>query len=141
VTDKPDPADVKQAMRDVDRAMSNPARLDDAVGGLFAALGAAAQQIAEQRRAAREALRIARRNDPITRANRSRGARRGWETRRAREAAERLRDAIDDGPHRAEPVCDEMNHNSIGTEVFCQLDPGHEDDHDDDRGTTWPREG
>jgi hypothetical protein len=37
------------------------------------------------------------------------------------------------------PVCDEMNHNSVGTEVFCLLDPGHDDDHDCGE-FTWPRE-
>ncbi|MFD5491593.1 hypothetical protein ACFWH4_01295 [Streptomyces sp. NPDC127091] len=134
------PLDVEQAVVNLDRAMHGPARRADAVGDLFSALGAAAQQMAEQRRAARELLRQARRNDPVTRANRSRGARQGWEKRRAREARERLLDEIDNGPVRTGPVCDEMNHDSRGSEVFCQLDPGHDEDHDDDNGTTWERE-
>jgi hypothetical protein len=138
-----DPIDVEQAVVNLDRAMNDPSRRGDAVGDLFAALGAAAEQMAAQRRAARELLRQARRNDPVTRANRSAGARQGWETRRAREAREardRLLDSIDNEPVRTGPVCDEMNHNSVGHEIFCQLDPGHDEDHDDDNGTTWPRE-
>ncbi|MFJ3984412.1 hypothetical protein [Streptomyces fungicidicus] len=135
------PLDVEQAVVNLDRAMHDPARRADAVGDLFSALGAAAQQMAEQRRAARELLRQARRNDPVTRANRSRGARQGWEKRRAREARERLLDEIDNGPVRTGPVCDEMNHDSRGSEVFCQLDPGDGHEwHDDDNGTTWERE-
>jgi hypothetical protein len=43
-------------------------------------------------------------------------------------------------PIPAPQVCDDMNHNSVGSEVFCQLDAGHEDDHDDDCGTTWEQE-
>jgi hypothetical protein len=133
--------DVEQAARDMDRAMNDPSRRSDAMGNLFAALGAAAQQAADQRRAAREALRLARKNDPVTRANRSRGSRQGWAKRRAREERERLLASIGDGPVRTGPVCDEMNHNSVGWEVFCQLDPddGHAW-HDDDNGTTWERE-
>lgn len=135
-----EPMDVEQAVANMDHAMHDPARRGDAVSDLFAALGAAAQQMAAQRRAARELLREARKNDPVTRANRSRGARQGWEKRRAREARERLLAEIDNGPVRTGPVCDEMNHNSVGSEVFCQLDPGHEEDHDDECGITWPRE-
>lgn len=135
-----DTPDVEQTVRDMDRAMNDPARRSDAMGNLFAALGAAAEQAARQRRATREILREARRNDPVTRANRSRGARQGWEKRRAREARERILDGIDNGPVRTGPVCDEMNHNSVGSEVFCQLEPDHEEDHDDECGTTWPRE-
>lgn len=131
---------VEKAVANLDRAMDDPARRDDAVGDLFAALGAAAQQMADLRRKAREAAKEARRNDPVTRANRSIGARKGWETRRAREARQRLLDSIDNGPARTGPVCDEMNHNSLGSEIFCQEDPGHEGDHDDGYGTTWPRE-
>ncbi|MGW0920102.1 hypothetical protein ACWD3J_13930 [Streptomyces sp. NPDC002755] len=110
------------------------------MGDLFTALGAAAQQMADQKRAARELLRLARKNDPDTRANRARGARQGWEKRRAREARERLLDQLGSGPARIGPACDEMNHNSVGSEVFCQEDPGHDGDHDDDNGTTWERE-
>lgn len=45
-----------------------------------------------------------------------------------------------DGSVHTGPVCDEMNHNSVGSEIFCQLASGHHADHDDDNGTTWPRE-
>ncbi|MGW8679640.1 hypothetical protein ACWGNN_00975 [Streptomyces sp. NPDC055817] len=140
MSDQRDPLDVEQAAANFDRAMHDPARRGDAMSDLFSALGAAAQQMADQRQAAREARRLARKNDPVTRANRSAGARKGWEARRTREAHERLLDEIDDGPVRTGPVCDEMNHNSVGSEVFCQLDPGHGEDHDDDNGTTWERE-
>jgi hypothetical protein len=140
MTKQSEPMDVEQAAVNLDRAMHDPARRSDAMGDLFTALGAAAQQMAEQRRAVREALRLARKNDPVTRANRARGARQGWEKRRVREARERLLDSIDQGPARIGPACDEINHNSVGSEVFCQLDPGHDEDHDDEYGTTWPRE-
>jgi hypothetical protein len=139
-TDQPSPPDVEQAALNLDRAMHDPARRADAVGDLFAALGAAAQKMADLRREVREAQRLARKNDPITRANRAAGARKGWETRRTREARERILADLDSGPVRTGPVCDEMTHNSVGSEVFCQLDPGHDEDHDDDNGVTWPRE-
>lgn len=135
-----EPMDVEQAAINFDQAIHDPARRQDAMGDLFSALGAAAQRMSELRRAAREAAREARRNDPVTRASRSAGARRGWETRRARKAREEALSVLDDGPVRTGPVCNEINHNSVGSEVFCQLDPGHEEDHDDDNGVTWPRE-
>lgn len=134
------PADVEQAVRDFDQAISDPARRSDAMGDLFTALGAAAQEVSRLKREAREAARLARKNDPVTRANRAAGARKGWEKRRTREARERALDAIGNGPVRTGPVCDEMTHNSVGSEVFCQLDPGHDEDHDDDNGVTWERE-
>ncbi|WP_158708374.1 hypothetical protein [Streptomyces sp. NRRL S-455] len=140
MTSQQEPMDVEQAVQNLDRALHDPARRSDAVGDLFSALGAAAQQMADQRRAARAVLREARRNNPVTRANRAAGARKGWETRRSREERERLLDSIGDDPRRSGPVCDEMNHNSVGSEVFCQLEPGHDEDHDDDCGTTWERE-
>jgi len=38
-------------------------------------------------------------------------------------------------------VCDQMNHNSVGTEVFCEIeDPDHTEDHDAGDGITWARE-
>lgn len=136
----PEPMDVEQAVVNFDRAMHDPARRSDAMGDLFTALGAAAQEASRLKREAREAARLARKNDPVTRANRAAGARKGWEKRRAREARDRLLAEIDNGPARTGPACDEMAHNSIGSEVFCQLDPGHDDDHDNDNGTTWERE-
>lgn len=37
--------------------------------------------------------------------------------------------------------CDAMNHNSVGGEVFCEIeDPDHEEDHDAGDGVTWERE-
>ncbi|MFJ1993050.1 hypothetical protein [Streptomyces asiaticus] len=138
-----EPIDVEQAAINFDRAIHDPARRQDAMGDLFSALGAAAQRMSELRRAAREAAREVRRNDPATRARRSAGARRGWEVRRAREAREEALAALDGGPVRTGPVCGEINHNSVGSEVFCQLDPGHKEDkedHDDGNGVTWPCE-
>ncbi|MFB6961866.1 hypothetical protein ACFCYB_34010 [Streptomyces sp. NPDC056309] len=44
-------------------------------------------------------------------------------------------------PVPARTRCDAMNHNSIGSEVFCEIeDPDHEEDHDAGDGITWPRE-
>ena len=39
--------------------------------------------------------------------------------------------------------CGAMSHNSVGTEVFCEVvNPDHAgEDHDDGDGTTWPWEG
>ncbi|WP_405759516.1 hypothetical protein OG234_13520 [Streptomyces sp. NBC_01420] len=37
--------------------------------------------------------------------------------------------------------CDDMTHDCVGAEVFCQIeDPDHEGDHDAGDGLTWPRE-
>ncbi|MFJ3249155.1 hypothetical protein [Streptomyces sp. NPDC086782] len=37
--------------------------------------------------------------------------------------------------------CEAMNHNSVGTEVWCEIeDPDHDEDHDAGDGITWPRE-
>lgn len=36
--------------------------------------------------------------------------------------------------------CDEMAHNGIGSETFCQLERDHDGDHDDMNGLEWPRE-
>ncbi|PSK52418.1 hypothetical protein B0E38_04744 [Streptomyces sp. 111WW2] len=37
--------------------------------------------------------------------------------------------------------CDHMNHDSVGREVFCEIeDPDHEEDHAAGDGITWPRE-
>ncbi len=35
--------------------------------------------------------------------------------------------------------CEAMNHNSVGGEIFCELDFGHDEDHDCD-GFTWSGE-
>lgn len=45
---------------------------------------------------------------------------------RGRAAEEAVRDAWDFRPVRTGPVCDEMNHNSVGSEVFCELDLDHD---------------
>ncbi|MFF3096744.1 hypothetical protein [Streptomyces cyaneofuscatus] len=39
------------------------------------------------------------------------------------------------------PACDAMNHNSVGSERFCELDARHGPDEDHDSGDmTWPVE-
>ncbi|WP_327594633.1 hypothetical protein [Streptomyces chartreusis] len=59
-----------------------------------------------------------------------------WEA--ARPAAEQQPAAA---PRPVRVVCDEMNHDSVGREVFCQIeDPDHDEDHDAGDGITWPRE-
>ncbi|GLX54467.1 hypothetical protein Shyhy01_74160 [Streptomyces hygroscopicus subsp. hygroscopicus] len=123
-----------------DQAAHDPTRREDAVSALFTGLAAAAQAAADERRRRREEARAARRNRPEAVAARQAAAAKGWETRRCREAEGAARDGWDDRPVRTGPVCDEMNHNSVGREVFCELEPDHEEDHDDGDGTTWPRE-
>ncbi|MEV6738626.1 hypothetical protein AB0N14_17525 [Streptomyces sp. NPDC051104] len=123
-----------------DQAAHDPARREDAMSALFTGLAAAAQQAADEMRRLREEARAARRNRPEAVAARSAAAAKGWETRRRRAAEDAARDGWEDRPVRTGPVCGEMNHNSVGSEVFCELDPDHEEDHDDGDGTTWPRE-
>jgi hypothetical protein len=57
---------------------------------------------------------------------------------------EAARPAVEQQPVAPRPVrtvCGEMNHNSVGTEVFCEIeDPDHDEDHDAGDGVTWPRE-
>ncbi|MFJ4469513.1 hypothetical protein ACIP2X_18745 [Streptomyces sp. NPDC089424] len=54
--------------------------------------------------------------------------------------------AVDQRPAEPAPghfrrACGEMNHNPVGTEVFCEIeDPDHDGDHDAGDGTTWERE-
>ncbi|MEV7770513.1 hypothetical protein [Kitasatospora sp. NPDC086791] len=94
---------------------------------------------------ARRQAAKARRNTPEARAVRSEAARRGWIDRRNREngelAAQATLDALEaereahigTGPH-----CDSMDHNGIGQETFCILDPRHDGDCEDPDGHTWP---
>jgi sRNA-binding protein len=141
MTDVPRPSEVlARAASDFDEACHNPARREDAMGNLFAGLGAAFAAVAEEGRRRRAQEREARKNDPQAKARRSAAARRGAATRKDRKAREEAADLDRYTPYRPGPRCDELNHNSVGSEVFCQLDPGHDDDHDDDCGTTWERE-
>lgn len=105
---------------------------------LFRAFAAVAQAESEAREKARAARRIE------LHPARSSAARQGWETRRAREAAERATEAVKDAVWREQqdrigvgPWCDEMDLNGIGREVFCILRPGHDDDHEDVDGHAW----
>lgn len=62
---------------------------------------------------------------------------------RERRRRERVEQEPEPVPVRPAPrrVCDQMNHNSVGAEVFCEIqDPDHEEDHDAGDGITWPRE-
>lgn len=138
---RPLAADVDCLKTDYERATrvavnSQPDTIWDNLNALADAMGAIAE--------AGHAVREARRNSPAARKVRADAARKGWEARHAREAAERaameaemardveLHARIGDGP-----FCDEMNHNSTGSEVFCILDPGHDDDCEDVDGLTW----
>jgi hypothetical protein len=78
---------------------------------------------------------------------RAEAARKGWETRRAREAAEGAAEAREvawenerDARRGKGPWCDEMAHNSVGGEVFCIREPGHDDDCEDIDGFAWTYE-
>lgn len=108
-------------------------------------IGLLADTAAERRALVRKAT-AARRRTPEAKAVRVAAAKRGWETRRAQAAAEdtawKAEQERDTGPIVTGPVCDQMTHNSIGSEVFCLLDPDHDPDTlcDDLNGTTWNSE-
>lgn len=74
-----------------------------------------------------ERLREERRNRPEARARRSNGSRKGWDTRRAREAAE-IAEERDDYHYPTGPLCDGIYHDSRGVEMACTLSPGHDDE-------------
>lgn len=136
---------MNRAVSDFDRAVDNPIQRGDAMGDLFAGLGAAFAEVAalkQARKAEHRARVLARLNSPEAQARRSAASRRGWEVRRANEDLQARQEAatLDHAPYREGPRCDEMNHNGVGSEVFCQLDPGHDEDHDDEGGTSWERE-
>ncbi|MDX3345970.1 hypothetical protein PV387_23060 [Streptomyces sp. ME02-6987-2C] len=133
-------AQAAQAVRDFDRAMSNPSRAEDPVGMLFAALGAASAQHAQERRAARARWR----GRPEAKAARSAAARKAAATRAARKAAqlaewkaEAERDAR--MPSVACPHIDFVPWG--GGETQCSRAPGHVgEDHEDIDGHTWPND-
>lgn len=106
-----------------------PGREAQFVDDLFAAFIAASDAIESERKRRREE----RRNTPEARARRSEGARRGWETRRTREAAKLAEERArwDDRPMPAGPVCGELYHNGVGQERTCELAPGHDGDCDE----------
>lgn len=60
--------------------------------------------------------------------------------------ADRIRESMpllnirDDDSAPIRQRCDEMTHNSIGSETFCHLEQGHDGDHDNTDGLEWPRE-
>lgn len=95
---------------------------------LFDVLGAGARAVvAEEQR-----IKAERRNRPEARARRSEGARKGWETRRARQAAEDAEErARYDRPTHEGPVCDGIYHDSRGHEMTCMRPPDHDGNCDD----------
>jgi hypothetical protein len=104
----PDPADIG-------------AYSDYPIKGIFAASDAF---IAEEER-----LREERRNRPEAKARRSNGSRKGWITRRAREAVEVEEErARFDHSRPTGPLCDGIYHDSRGVELSCMLPPDHDDE-------------
>jgi hypothetical protein len=85
----------------------------------------------------------ARRRTPEARAVRSAAARRGWQKRHTREAAEAAQEAWRDKLDRrvgTGPWCNAMDHDGIGRETFCIRQPRHHGDCEDAAGHTWPNE-
>ncbi|MGV9913423.1 hypothetical protein [Streptomyces tendae] len=129
-----------RAVADFDRLVHDPNRVADPVGALFAALGAASAQHAQERRAARTRWR----NRPEAKAARSAAARKAAATRAARKAAqlaeweaEAERDAR--MPSVACPHIDFVPWG--GGETQCSRAPGHiGEDHEDIDGHTWPND-
>ncbi|WP_328434521.1 hypothetical protein [Streptomyces sp. NBC_00425] len=132
------PEVVERAVADFDRALSEPGRAADAMGALFQALGAAAAQQDQERRAARTAWR----NRPEAKAARSAAAKKAAATRAAKKAAERAAQAAEDERDARVPTvhCPHMDFVPYGSgETECVLTPGHlGDDHEDLDGHTWP---
>lgn len=137
---KAEPITPQRAAELFDEAVRSPARRQDALGEMFNGLAATMTAFYDAQHAAREAAKEARRNRPEAIAARKAAARRGWETRRAK-AAEKARERdLDDRPVRTGPVCDVLDHDSRGSEVFCGLEPDHDGDHEAWGGHSWPRE-
>jgi hypothetical protein len=103
-----------------------PGREAQFVDDLFAAFITASDAVLAEEKRRREE----RRNSPQAKARRSAGARKGWETRRTREAAELAAERArwEDRPMPAGPVCGELYHDSVGNERDCELPPGHDGD-------------
>jgi hypothetical protein len=86
----------------------------------------------------------------VTSEHRADGA--GWlKFRRCADCDDQLTPVVEPEPHWPDSAhrgkaakttpCREMNHDSIGREVFCEIeDPDHDEDHDAGDGVTWPRE-
>ncbi|MFD0209181.1 hypothetical protein ACFVH9_08585 [Streptomyces hirsutus] len=127
-----------RAVADFDQAVNDPARRYDAVGSLFAGLAAAAAQHAQERRAARTCWR----NRPEVKARRSAAAKKAAATRSERKAREEAlaqaeceRDARMPAVH-----CPHIDFVRDAIETECAGEPGHDDDHEDIDGHTWPNE-
>ena len=125
-----------------DQAVTQPSRRDDAVGAMFSGLAAAMQAASDEKRARQKARREARANRPEAIAARKAAARRGWETRRrnAEEKAAEAERELDEWAGRTSLGCNALTHDSRGSETFCLLEPGHEDDNHDNGEFTWPRD-
>jgi len=86
-----------------------------------------------------ERQRLERFNHPDAIAARKARSRKGWETRRARQAAEAERErARDDLPWTPENRCPGIDiQPATGSEVYCWQPDGHDGDCDDGTGHTW----
>lgn len=113
--------------------------MTDPMGQLFAALDKAMDILDAEA----ERQRLERFNHPDAVARRKARSRKGWETRRAREAEERReQDVIDSLPWTTENRCPGMDiQPATGSEVYCWK-PVHDgsEDCDDGTGHTWSYE-
>jgi hypothetical protein len=104
---------------------------------MFMALDEAMDLLAAER----ERERLERFNRPDAIASRKARSRKGWETRRAREAEEQRRqDDIDSLPWTAHNRCPGMDiQPATGSEVYCWQPADHHGDCDDGTGHTWEK--
>ncbi|MGW0577750.1 hypothetical protein ACWD25_17650 [Streptomyces sp. NPDC002920] len=110
----------------------------DPMGQLFAGLSAALDRIYAEA----ERQRLERFNHPDAVARRKARSRKGWETRRARQAEEqREQDILDSLPWTRENRCPGMDiQPATGSEVYCWQSDRHDGDCDDGTGHTWSSE-
>ncbi|MEU7323335.1 hypothetical protein ABZ682_22710 [Streptomyces griseoviridis] len=128
------------AVADFDRLVHDPNRAADPIGALFAALGAAYGQHAQEARAARTRWR----NRPEAKARRSAAAKKAAATRAAKKAAERAALEVEEERDglALEVHCPHMDFVPFGSgETECNRAPGHAgEDHEDVDGHTWPND-
>jgi hypothetical protein len=105
---------------------------------LFAAL----DKVMDHINAERERERLERFNHPDAVARRQARSRKGWETRKTREAEEQRRqDDLDNLPWTRENRCPGMDiQPATGSEVYCWQPDDHGGDCDDGTGHTWNSE-
>lgn len=112
--------------------------MTDPMGQLFAALDKAMDRIDAEK----ERQRLERFNHPDAVARRRARSRKGWETRRAKQAAEqREEEYLDSLPWTTENRCPGMDiQPATGGEVYCWQPDGHDGLCDDGTGHTWSYE-